>query len=110
MDRMTTLECPKCKRQFEGKSSFSVSYELEQHIKYCNLPTIHKVLQVLLFPLAIITIAVLLLGFPLVFILLPIGYPFAYATNLLLDGKVLKWDEYTKWTRPDNYVRSFRKR
>mgnify|MGYP001612240459 CR=1 FL=1 len=92
---MIKYSCANCGRVFEGNNDWDTGWAKDQHQKYCQLPTRHKILRVLSFPLAAIALFIILPGAILFYILAPLSYPFVYAVDIL-DFKYTTWDEFIK--------------
>jgi DNA-directed RNA polymerase subunit RPC12/RpoP len=101
-------KCTNCGRTFSGKNDFDVEYTRDQHYTYCCLKRIHKVMQIVLFPLTAIGLIVLLIGGITYFTLAPIAYPFMYAINLFLDNKIYTFKEFNKDVYGEDRVKSWK--
>ena len=105
---MAEYTCPKCNRVFTSVKDMDAKYACEEHTKYCSLPRVHKILQVVLFPLGFVGLSAVLVGFALYFILAPVAYPFVYAMKLLVDSEVYTWEEMKDAVYGADRVKSFK--
>lgn len=104
---MAEYTCLKCNRVFVSTDDWRAKCALEEHVKYCNLPRLHKVLQVVLSPLGAIALAVFVIGGLIGLMLAPIAYPFIYAMKLLFDSEVYTWDKFQDDVYGAERIKSF---
>lgn len=91
--------CSICGKMFKHPNNeMRARIDLEDHEKYCELPTKYKILKVVLLPLIIITIPVMFIGMFLLLVLclplLLISYPFALGCSLSFENKIVGFKYY----------------
>jgi hypothetical protein len=107
---MAEYTCPRCNRVFASTDEFRARNAYENHVKYCNLPRVHKILMYVLSPLGAAGIVAFFLGCLIYLALAPIAYPFIYSLKLIMDGEVYSWDKFQDDVYGTDRLKTFKRK